>query len=63
MLFTKRLKLRMFVESDKDAVVTLLKNADFMAYSPTGAMNHTHLCFRHNALKKYGFLYKFCYRV
>jgi len=41
MLFTKRLKLRMFVESDKHAVVTLLKNADFMAYSPTGAMNQS----------------------
>jgi len=31
----------MFVESDKDAIVTLLKNADFMAYSPTGAMSQS----------------------
>ena len=41
MLFTERLKLRPFVESDADVVVTLLKNADFMAYSPTGVMNQS----------------------
>ena len=39
MLLTERLKLRPFLESDKDTVVILLKNADFMAYSPTGVMN------------------------
>ncbi|QUM75981.1 GNAT family N-acetyltransferase [Moritella sp. 24] len=41
MLLTERLILRLFVESDKCAVVSLLKNADFMAYSPTGVMNES----------------------
>ncbi|QUM81519.1 GNAT family N-acetyltransferase [Moritella sp. 5] len=39
MLLTERLILRRFVEGDKDTVVTLLNNADFMAYSPTGTMS------------------------
>jgi RimJ/RimL family protein N-acetyltransferase len=41
MLFTERLILRKFVESDEEAVVTLLKDADFMAHSPTAAMKQS----------------------
>ena len=41
MLLTERLILRKFVEGDKDIVVTLLNNADFMAYSPTGTMSQS----------------------
>ena len=58
MLLTERLLLRKFVGRDKDAVVTLLKNADFMAYSPTGAMSQSQAETRFelllNAFKNHG---------
>jgi [ribosomal protein S5]-alanine N-acetyltransferase len=40
MIETPRLLLRKFEPSDRESVVELLKNSDFMAYSPTGAMDH-----------------------
>ncbi|QFI36766.1 GNAT family N-acetyltransferase [Moritella marina ATCC 15381] len=58
MLFTERLILRKFVESDEEAVVTLLKDADFMVYSPTGAMKQSQAESRFelllNAFKNHG---------
>ncbi len=39
MIQTDRLTLRKFNLNDKELVVALLKDADFMSYSPTGAMN------------------------
>ncbi|SGY87584.1 Acetyltransferase, GNAT family protein [Moritella viscosa] len=58
MLLTERLILRKFVEGDKDTVVTLLSNADFMAYSPTGAMSQSQAESRFelllNAFKNHG---------
>lgn len=52
MLQTKRLKLRQFVENDKPTVIGLLKNSDFMAYSPTDAMTHSQAEHRFNQLIK-----------
>ncbi|MBU2707116.1 GNAT family N-acetyltransferase [Zooshikella marina] len=52
MLQTKRLKLRQFVENDKPTVIGLLKNPDFMAYSPTGAMTDSQAEHRFNQLIK-----------
>lgn len=40
MINTPRLLLRKFEPSDRGSVIELLKNSDFMAYSPSGAMAH-----------------------
>ncbi len=39
MLQTKHLELRKFTPQDRESMLPLLQNADFMAFSPTGAMN------------------------
>ena len=38
MIKTERLELRKFAQQDRSEVIKLLKNSDFMAFSPTGAM-------------------------
>lgn len=38
MIKTERLELRKFAQQDRNGVMKLLGNADFMAFSPTGAM-------------------------
>lgn len=38
MLVTRRLNLRAFSLSDKETMIHLLSDTDFMAYSPTGVM-------------------------
>jgi len=38
MIQTERLELRKFTQQDRDLMLPLLQNADFMAFSPTGAM-------------------------
>ncbi|MEZ8447659.1 GNAT family N-acetyltransferase [Vibrio splendidus] len=38
MIKTERLELRKFAQKDRSEVIKLLGNADFMAFSPTGAM-------------------------
>ena len=38
MIKTERLELRKFAQQDRSEVIKLLGNADFMAFSPTGAM-------------------------
>ncbi|QSX36539.1 GNAT family N-acetyltransferase [Shewanella sedimentimangrovi] len=40
MIETPRLLLRKFEPSDRESVVELLRNSEFMAYSPTGAMSY-----------------------
>ncbi|CDT76067.1 GNAT family N-acetyltransferase [Vibrio coralliirubri] len=40
MIKTERLELRKFVYQDRSEVIRLLGNADFMAFSATGAMKH-----------------------
>lgn len=39
MIQTEHLSLRQFNFDDKESVISLLKDADFMAFSPTGAMS------------------------
>ncbi len=39
MITTERLELRKFDSKDRKEVTSLLKDKDFMAYSPTGAMS------------------------
>ncbi len=38
MIKTERLELRKFTRQDRSEVIKLLENADFMVFSPTGAM-------------------------
>ncbi|UTZ38655.1 GNAT family N-acetyltransferase [Vibrio campbellii] len=38
MIKTERLELRKFAQQDRSEVIKLLKNSDFRAFSPTGAM-------------------------
>jgi RimJ/RimL family protein N-acetyltransferase len=41
MLLTKRLNLRAFSLSDKETIIGLLSDMDFMVYSPTGVMTRS----------------------
>ncbi|GIB63116.1 GNAT family acetyltransferase [Vibrio cholerae] len=40
MIETPRLLLRKFEPTDREMVIELLRNSEFMAYSPTGAMSN-----------------------
>lgn len=40
MIETPSLLFRKFESSDRELVIELLKNSEFMAYSPTGAMSY-----------------------
>ncbi|ENM5752218.1 GNAT family N-acetyltransferase [Vibrio mimicus] len=58
MIETPRLLLRKFKPTDREMVIELLRNSEFMAYSPTGAMSYELAESRFqrllDAYKKYG---------
>ncbi|HCG9584283.1 TPA: GNAT family N-acetyltransferase [Vibrio parahaemolyticus] len=50
MIKTEHLELRQFAQRDRDEVVVLLQDADFMAFSPTGGMSSEQAETRFDAL-------------
>ncbi len=50
MIKTEHLELRQFTQRDRDEVVVLLQDADFMAFSPTGGMSSEQAETRFDAL-------------